>query len=207
MPDHMKQRDLLLFYAELYKPPGDAVYEVISHPDFRTELEQASGAALNDCCDLPSLSSLKEEFRSLFSSSSQNGISLIESFYKPWTTDQTAALPFAQSKGMMMGDPAWHMRYLLEEIGLNSSYDPMFYPDHISVILELAAFLLEEQETDKFTLLVSQHLNWLDDLVEAIRKQKKDSLYLKLTELLNKFVNEFTICNQSFDRLKEDSVC
>ena len=64
------------------------------------------------------LKDLGEEYERLFSGLSDEGISLVESFYKPWTLDPHCTLPFASERGLLMGDSALHLLEIYRQCGL-----------------------------------------------------------------------------------------
>ena len=70
------------------------------------------------------LMDLKEEYDRLFSDTGEERISLVESFYKPWTQDPHCSLPFAKEKGFLMGDSAIHLSTLFQHCGLEVE-DPL----------------------------------------------------------------------------------
>ena len=55
---------------------------------------------------------LQGEYERLFGQWEGERISLVESTYKPWTTDKECGMVFAASKGLVMGDSALHMQEL-----------------------------------------------------------------------------------------------
>ena len=52
---------------------------------------------------------LREEYDRLFLNPGGETISLVESFYKPWSLDPGCPLAFATQKGLLMGDSALHL--------------------------------------------------------------------------------------------------
>lgn len=86
-------------------------------------------------------------------------LSLEESVYKAWTTDPSH--PLAGRKGLAWGDPAAHMMEVLDRFGLMSDPDDSRPPDHIAVLLEFLAFLLELRPPGEAAAFCADHLDWL----------------------------------------------
>lgn len=195
-------KNLFLFFSELYKEPTEEMFDVISDEFFQRDLTEQL-ALLNFDIQLEklykpmSLLEMKWEYEKLFSGSTKPYVPLYESFYKVWTTDQTAKLPFAHQKGLFMGDAAWHMRFLLEELDIELSEECNVMPDHLAVILEVLTFFIEnEKQMEAFIL---SHLDWLSELINGMKNITNTSFYLTMTELLEEIIKvlvkeEVTIC-------------
>ena len=112
----------------------------------------------------PSLPVLQNFFSSQIQGNGQTAILPVESLFKRWTEDPTARLPIAGSTGYLMGDSAMHVQYLLEYYNLSVPPAYRMMPDHLALLLELAAFLLKNRTTEEYYLFISQHLDWLDAL-------------------------------------------
>lgn len=84
---------------------------------------------------------------------------LEESVYKAWTTDPSH--PLAGRKGLAWGDPAAHMMEVLDRFGLMPDPDNSRPPDHIAVLLEFLAFLLEARPLGEAASFCADHLDWL----------------------------------------------
>jgi len=128
MDNKEKLRDLILFFAELYKEPTEELYDMQSEEGFQKDFNQLmhqlniSLSLKTSLVKLSSFQEMKREYRELFLQTSTRCAPLYESFYKVWTSDETATLPFANSKRLFMGDSACHIEYLLEAIGFSPSY-------------------------------------------------------------------------------------
>jgi TorA maturation chaperone TorD len=84
-------------------------------------------------------------------------------------------LPIAGSTGYLMGDPALHAQYLLDHYQLLIPPDYRMMPDHLLLLLELLAFLLENRPGEEGQLFLSQHFDWLTDFAQAIDSIATDS--------------------------------
>ena len=169
--------DLFLELANFWQPPDQEFWQELSiglvdreiaelakHADYLPQLQLPGLFA--DC--LPSLAPLQSYFIRCFIGIGQKSAIPVESIYKKWTEDQTTRLPIAGSTGYLMGDPALHAQYLLTHYGLNIPPDYRMMPDHLSLLLELAAFLLRNRSDDEAQLFLTQHLDWIGKLEEAL---------------------------------------
>ena len=98
----------------------------------------------------------------------------VESIYKKWTHDPTARLPIAGSTGYLMGDPALHARYLLDHYQLQIPPDYRMMPDHLLLLLELLAYLLENRPPEESRTFLNQHFDWLDSFDKALETISED---------------------------------
>jgi TorA maturation chaperone TorD len=124
--------------------------------------------------NLPTLDELKLFYLRCFIGIGKQSALPVESIYKKWTDDPTARLPIAGSTGYLMGDPALHARYLLEHYQLQIPPDYRMMPDHLLLLLELLAFLLEHRPTEESRTFLNQHFDWLDSFGEAIQAITED---------------------------------
>jgi len=114
---------------------------------------------------------LKEEYCRLFSSETgREKISLVESFYKPWTQDPHCPLPFATDKGLLMGDSALHLLALYKECGLEVAEEHMGMPDHLIFELEFLSFLYRWKTDEEIKKFIEDHLDW----IILLRKEFKE---------------------------------
>ena len=77
-----------------------------------------------------------------------------------------------------MGDSALHIKYLLETLALEIPKEYEGMPDHLTILLEIYAFLNQEgmrQEADDF---LGDHFDWLPALSEALAKVENSDFYL-----------------------------
>lgn len=118
--------------------------------------------------NLPPLSALKLFYLRCFIGIGKQSALPVESVYKKWTADPSARLPIAGSTGYLMGDAALHAQYLLDHYQLQIPPDYRMMPDHLLLLLELLAFLLENRPTEEVHLFLSQHFDWLADFAQSI---------------------------------------
>lgn len=114
----------------------------------------------------------------------------VESIYRRWTNDTSAAVPFASEKGLLMSDYALHMNTLYNAFGISIPHEYQSMPDHICLQLEFAAFLLTNEPDDRFRIFLAEHLNWVEDLLEDAYKQQIPLYYRQLIQITAQFLAE-----------------
>ena len=117
---------------------------------------------------LPTLDALKLFYLRCFIGIGRQSTLPVESIYKKWTEDPSARLPLAGSTGYLMGDPALHARYLLDHYQLQGPPDYRMMPDHLLLLLELLAYLLENRPPEESRTFLNQHFDWLDSFGKAV---------------------------------------
>lgn len=117
---------------------------------------------------LPTLDALKLFYLRCFIGIGRQSALPVESIYKKWTEDPSARLPIAGSTGYLMGDPALHARYLLDHYQLQVPPDYRMMPDHLLLLLELLAYLLENRPPEESRTFLNQHFDWLDSFGKAV---------------------------------------
>ena len=117
---------------------------------------------------LPTLDALKLFYLRCFIGIGRQSTLPVESIYKKWTEDPSARLPIAGSTGYLMGDPALHARYLLDHYQLQVPPDYRMMPDHLLLLLELFAYLLENRPPEESRTFLNQHFDWLDSFGKAV---------------------------------------
>ena len=133
---------------------------------------------------------LIEAYRRLFSDATGERISLVESFYKPWTVDITCSLPFASEKGLLMGDSALHLSTLLQEAGLEVAEEFRGCPDHLVIELEFLAALYRGATGVETLKFIGDHLNWIPLLKEQVKRAQAHPFYVSVLEVLDCFLKE-----------------
>ncbi len=135
------------------------------------------------------LEELKVEYDRLFSSLYGKSISLVESFYKPWTRDARCPLPFASETGLLMGDSAVHLLAIYQQCGLAVSEEFKSCPDHIVMELEFLSYLYERATDIEVQTLIEDHLDWVSLLREEFGRFHARPFYLSAIEILDLFLN------------------
>jgi TorA maturation chaperone TorD len=132
---------------------------------------------------------LRAEYHHLFEDEAGEKISLIESFYKPWTRDALCPLPFAKEKGYLMGDSALHLLTLYQNCGLEVSDPFKGMPDHLVLELEFLSFLYQNAGDREIRRVIEDHFDWIPLLQEECEKARAHPFYLTLIDLLQLFIN------------------
>jgi TorA maturation chaperone TorD len=135
------------------------------------------------------LKDLKEEYDRLFSDTGGERISLVESFYKPWTQDPHCSLPFAKEKGFLMGDSAVHLSTIFQQCGIEVIGPFQGMPDHLIIELEFLSYLYQEAGDREIKRFIEDHLDWIPFLKESFERAHAHPFYISLMGVLNFFVN------------------
>ena len=205
MSENSAAADLFLHFADFWRPPDSDFWQDISSGVMDETIATLSYQAgypmtenVRECCRdlLPPLSALQYFFVRCFIGIGKKSVLPVESVYKKWTEDPTTRLPIAGSTGYLMGDAALHARYLLDHYGLSIPPDYQMMPDHLVLLLELAAFLLRRRTDMESRLFLEQHLDWLGQFAEALQKTetegendlKAQQFYLLVLELLQRTI-------------------
>ncbi len=186
--------------SSLFSPPDQGVMEELNQNRLYTffknvvqslggEVEILKGFLTQNSPQI-SLKDLKEEYYRLFSDTGNERISLVESFYKPWTLDPHCSLPFAKEKGFLMGDSAIHLSTIFQqcEIEVAESFKGM--PDHILIELEFLSYLYQEAGDEEIKVFIRDHLDWIPFLKESFEKARAHPFYISLIEILDLFINQ-----------------
>jgi TorA maturation chaperone TorD len=186
MPDQEKA----FFYqilSSLFYPPDQGMVERLSqghlHAFFKSYVQSWEG-------EIGVLKDLKEEYYRLFSDTGSERISLVESFYKPWTKVPHCPLPFAKEKRFLMGDSAIHLSALFQQCGIEVAEPFKGMPDHIIIELEFLSYLYQEAGDREIKSFIEDHLDWIPSLRERIEKAHAHPFYISLIEMLDLFINQ-----------------
>ena len=134
------------------------------------------------------LGDLRAEYGRLFSGLSEESISLVESFYKPWTQDPGCFLPFASERGLLMGDSALHLLKIYHQCGLEISEEFKGCPDHIAMELEFLSYLYRWATDLEVKQFIEDHLDWISLLKEELKRFDPHPFYVSTLEILDLFL-------------------
>ena len=200
----IKLSNLLVFFSDLYRKPDDGFCTYLTDPACKEELLALTGTFTGAHAEL-SLPvdplRIQEMYTEAFVNTGKPYAPAIESYYKPWTTEEGVALPFANRTGYLSGDSAWHMEEVLTTLDIRSPDERMCMPDHLSEILMAAASLTAYD--DLFCEFVSSHLDWLDAFTDQLERVGADRFYVQMTVILCDLI---AAVNQP-DSLKEANPC
>lgn len=187
---------IIYIFAEVYKYPDQAYYDEVYSRQVDEELSGLFSKIkliiepqFKEQC--PSLEELQSQFMDLFSGIKQPSAPPIESVYKVWTTDPSAKISIAKSKGYLMGDAALHMQHLYKQyqVEVPSGYENM--PDHLTLQLEFLAYLHEGDNSEAIKQFIIEHLDWLDDFINELEKLDDSGFYLYATRILQTFLQNY----------------
>ncbi|MEO5357601.1 MAG: molecular chaperone TorD family protein [Nitrospirae bacterium YQR-1] len=120
-----------------------------------------------------------------YGSFNDRGVSLVESVYKPWSTEPGSG---NSSKGFLMGDSALHMSFLYESFGIEIPEAYACMPDHLALELDFLSFLYDNYPSTHAQLFMSEHLNWIPSLIDEAVKNKMDEFYLSVLRITDDFI-------------------
>jgi TorA maturation chaperone TorD len=194
-----EKEDFCQLLATLFYPPDEELVKQIRHgtlyPFFEEHIRSFGGPEhllkgflmAEEGGNL--LEDLKAEYDRLFSGLGKEFISLVESFYKPWTRDARCALPFASETGLLMGDSAAHLAAAYERCGLEVAEEFKACPDHIVTELEFLSYLYEQGTDVGVKTFIEDHLDWVSLLSKEYKRLHAHPFYLSALEVLNLFLN------------------
>lgn len=130
---------------------------------------------------------LQEEYRRLFAGAGPS-VSLIESSYKPWTTDPLCRLSFARQRNLLMGDSALHMAALYQSAGLELPKEFGACPDHLVLELEFLAALYRAASDREVKQFICDHLDWVPRMREKLMELRPHPYYRGAAEALDLFL-------------------
>jgi TorA maturation chaperone TorD len=136
------------------------------------------------------LKEIEEEYDRLFSGTGNERISLVESFYKPWTLDPHCSLPFAKEKGFLMGDSAIHLSTLFQQCKIEVAEPFKGMPDHVVIELEFLSYLYQGGGEEEVKRFIEDHLDWIPLLKEEFEKAHAHPFYISLIEMLDLFIQQ-----------------
>lgn len=193
-----------LTLAEFWKPPTEEFFRTVADGTTDKALSEAVALASydhllpNDCSFqkmLPNFDRLQSGYLHFFLGVGATPALPVESVYKKWTEDESARLPMASSKGYLMGDAGLHMQYLFGQYGLEVPVEYRMMPDHLTLLLEFAAFLIREGKTADVKTFLTDHFDWLDDFAAAMQERFQQG-EVNNTDLL-RFFQQSIQCIQS----------
>ncbi len=185
--------------ASLFSPPDQEILRELEegglYPFFKNyveawgEKESILKGLLIDGDPLTIFNEIRSEYHRLFDAEAGGKISLVESFYKPWTFDPLCPLPFAKEKGFLMSDSAIHLLALYQHCGLEVSGSFKGTPDHLAVALEFLSFLYQHARDSEIQKVIEDHFDWVPLLHEEMQKAHAHPFYLTLIEVLQLFLH------------------
>ncbi|KJS80246.1 MAG: hypothetical protein JM58_18965 [Peptococcaceae bacterium BICA1-8] len=188
--------EIFLILAEFYKYPTEDFYNNIISSDVDKQLAKLF-KAVNYELDTPQFTFWVGDFKGLRAEYSRSFLGItapfavpVESVYKVWTNDTSFQIPIANSKGYVMGDSALHILHLFEHFQLQIPEEYAQMPDHLTILLELYAFMIKERSLEECKAFLKDHFDWLGDFEEALSKTNEVKFYLYVVDVLKKVIKE-----------------
>jgi len=186
--------------SSLFAPPDQEMMEQVAQgklssylvntmPSWGGDMERVRGFHTNASPGIL-LMDLKEEYDRLFSDTGAERISLVESFYKPWTRDPHCTLPFATDKGFLMGDSAIHLSMIYGECGLEPETSFKGMPDHLVIELEFLSYLFQRGDNKVIRTFIEDHLDWIPLLKKELDRSHPHPFYISALEILDLFLKK-----------------
>ncbi len=182
--------------AALFSPPERGTFEDLCQVAFYSRFKDpmstgGEGAAIPAGFAAgfagEAVADLQKEYTRLFSGP-KKCVSLIESSYKPWTTDPACRLLFARERGLLMGDSALHMAALFQSAGLEAPEEFGACPDHLVLELELLALLYRATTDREVKQFVGDHLDWIPEMKKKLMECQPHPFYRSAVEALELFL-------------------
>lgn len=143
---------------------------------------------------------LRKEYRRLFGPHGGAAISLVESTYKPWSTDTGCGMVFAAAPGLLMGDAAVHLLGIYERLSIEVPEEYRSMPDHLVLELEFLALLCRDGQQELINGFIAHHLDWIPELRKELARAGSCSFYRSAVELLHLFIRNEMAAGKVVDR-------
>lgn len=185
--------EIFRILSEFYKFPEIGFYEALQQREIWCELAEAMQKhgfssdvfdELQEHIMFASYEDMKRAYCLTFISIGRTAAVPVESVYKVWTTDRSSGMSFADSKGYLMGDSALHVRYMLERLQIELPEELSKQPDHISVLLELLGYFVDQRGVQETRQFLRDHFDWLADFKAQIQQVHGHKLYLHITQVI-----------------------
>ena len=184
---------LMKIFAELFKFPEKENHEEVISGQLDQQIRQLSALAGYEVrASIKNVTGTYEDmvqaFNNCFLGITRPFAPPVESVYKNWTEDDSFQVPYKNQKGYLLGDPALHMRHIIQAFGLEIPQEYEIIPDHLTIILELYAYLLEQGFANEAEQLKQDHLDWLDDFYDALSRVDQNQPYKAATHMLREII-------------------
>ena len=186
------------FAASLLAPPDETLMADLGQQGLRSFLAEAIDRWGGDSRALTailgrkglqrSLTVLRKEYDRLFGPYRGKTVSLVESTYKPWTSDKKCGMVFAASTGLVMGDCAVHLLDVYREAALEVPDAFRSTPDHLILELEFLSLLYRDGTTEQIRCFIVDHLDWIPSLKEELERTRPKPFYRRVVELIDLFL-------------------
>lgn len=186
------KEEIYLILADFFKNPNEDLYSQISSGSLDKRLKELSILAKYNNVDTLTLENYFSDYQSYVNCFSRcfSGIKKpyappIESVYKVWTDDPGNGL--YNQKGYIFGDSALHIKYLFNHYKLEIPDEFKSIPDHLTLLLELLAYLIKFKTPIEAEQLIIDHFDWLEDFNNELTKIDNSIFYQDITRLIIDF--------------------
>lgn len=183
------KEEIYLILADFFKNPNEDLYSQISSGSIDKRLKELYTIADYSYPNTPSLKnhfidypSYVNCFTRCFTGITKPYAPPIESVYKVWTDDSSNEM--YNIKGFIFGDSALHVKYLFNHYKLEISEEFNSIPDHLTLLLELLAFLIKYKTSTEIQQLITDHFDWLEDFEKELSNVENSFFYLDITKLI-----------------------
>ncbi len=182
-------QSLLLTFSDLYKYPDEQLYTELKSGQIDKAVEEhclALKIPMNPRFkeQVTTYEALTDSYNDCFLGVRKPFAPPVESVYKVWTSDQSYQVPHKNQKGYLMGDSALHIKHILQVLDLEIPQEYEMTPDHITILLELLAYLTEKGLKEEAIQFQKDHLDWLPDFYEKFKETSNSELYAYTTLML-----------------------
>jgi len=167
----MGQDELLEVFSILYGRAAEDGYRQVTAADRWSDLLTACGTVAGSPVDdalatPPSPAHYRSFCNAILTPGIPGSVLPVESLYKPWSTIVDGGI--GSNTGYYLGDHALHIIALCEnlQIGIPERFSAT--PDHLSLLLELLAFLEENARPADVRGFITDHLDWLGIYADAL---------------------------------------
>ncbi len=183
------KKDIYLNLAEFMNEPSKGHYELIQSGKFeemmqrlfaQVSYEYPQGVVFHDI--FADEGELQQAYIHCISGHVKSTTLPIESCFKPWTTDQESDM--YNLKGYLLGDSAEHMRYLFDQYKLELPAAFLSAPDHLILLLEFLAYLIEHRTNAEIEQFLVDHFDWLPELYQRLEDNSDCRYYKGLVALV-----------------------
>lgn len=184
--------------ASLFSPPDEEMVRMIHQGEVAFFLEdyvQAWGgepALLSEFAIKSSpatfLNNLKNEYRRLFSALRGGRLSLVESTFRPWTSNADFTPSFSRANRPAQGDCALHLSAIFRQLSLDIPDKYRGTPDHLVIELEFLSSLYQVATDEQIRKFIDNQMDWIPVVREEFLRFHAHPFYRNALEILFLFL-------------------
>ncbi|SEN23803.1 Nitrate reductase delta subunit [Mesobacillus persicus] len=178
--------EIISLFAEVYQPPTREFWHYLVSGEFVDNINNRATYSKWGVRIPQSLEELQNLYIQTLSNQVETAAYPVESLYKQWTEDRTCTLPFSKSTGYLLGDSALHIRHILKEFEIEIPAEYASTPDHLTILLELLAYFIDNSSEEFVQQFIDDHFDWLEQFYKKLIEATGDKnvFYLQMTGLL-----------------------